>query len=46
MTKQTLNKDGMVTSVEFSCGVGSLGVVARMKSPNICRLSKIPGKTS
>jgi hypothetical protein len=23
MTKQTLNRDGMVTSVEFSCGVRS-----------------------
>jgi hypothetical protein len=23
MTKQTLNRDGMVTSVEFSCGDGS-----------------------
>ena len=44
MTEQTLNKDGMVTSVEFSCG-GDFVIVARIKSPPICRLKNIPGKT-
>src|SRR5882724_124726 len=47
MSKQTLNKDGMVTSVEFSLwGWRHLWRLRLLKSPkHRCRLSKIPGNT-